>query len=86
MTPVPRCPTCKAPKVGGDHVRLTLPRPPQGKGYIVVPVAAELADRIHELDPNGHWEAEMAQRLEDAITHFYKTRPVELLRTPARSH
>lgn len=78
-----RCITCKAPLVDGNHVRLTLPRPPRGKGYVVVPVASELADRIGNLDPNGHWEAELSATLERTIEDFYRQRPIELLRTPA---
>lgn len=61
-----------------------LPDPPHGKGYMIVPVDNALLDRVNELDGHGHWERELSELLEEAVSNFFRTRPISI-RTPGPS-
>lgn len=61
-----------------------VPEPEPGFSYMVIKLPKETVERIGRLDAGGHWEDELQRRLEETIEHFYRTRPVELLRTPGR--
>lgn len=61
-----------------------IPDPPRGKRHIVVLVSAQTHDVITSVDPNGHWEAELAAAIERTVDEFVRSRPIQI-RTPGRA-
>jgi len=55
-----------------------LDEPPQGKGYMVIPVDNELIDKVNTLDHNGFWERELSELLSTTIETFFKTRAISI--------
>lgn len=63
---------------GGKSGLTALPEPPQGKGYMIVPIDNELLDKVNTLDHNGHWERELSELLATTIETFFRTRAISI--------